>query len=98
MRNKAFQEDHARGRQEIEKLRRICCAEADRARELKYDELSTQQKENLCAVNQLVAQIQELQDKVHSLNDAKEICDLENSEQLWNVPPSLSTQQYSESQ
>ena len=45
MRNGAFQEDRARDRQEIEELRRICCAEADRARQLKFDELPMQQKE-----------------------------------------------------
>ena len=39
---------------------------------MKYDELSTQQKENPSTVNQLLAQIQELQDKVNSLNNAKE--------------------------
>ena len=70
MRNLAFQEDLARDCQEIEELRRICCAEADRARQLKYDELSMRQKENLSTLNQLMAQIQELQDKVKSLNDA----------------------------
>ena len=39
MRNRAFQEDRARGCQEIQELRRICCAEAERARQLKNDEL-----------------------------------------------------------
>ena len=72
MRNRAFQEDRARDIQEIEELRRICCAEADRARQLKYDELSMQQKENLSTLILLKAQIQELQNKVNSLNDAKE--------------------------
>ena len=36
----------------------------------RIDELSLQQKENLFTVDQLMAQIQELQDKVNSLNDA----------------------------
>ena len=40
IRNRAFQEDRARDCQYIEELRRICCAEADRARQMKYDELS----------------------------------------------------------
>ena len=39
MRNTAFQEDRARDCQETEEFRRICCVEADRARQLKYDEL-----------------------------------------------------------
>ena len=72
IRNRTFQEDRARDCQYIEELRRICCAGADRARQMKYDELSTQQKENPSTVNQLLAQIQELQDKVNSLNNAKE--------------------------
>ena len=65
MRNRSFQEDRARDCQEIEELRRICCAEADRARRLKLDELSLKQKENPSTVDQLMAQIQDLQDKVN---------------------------------
>ena len=45
-----------------------------------------QQKENLSTLNQLMAQIQELQDKVKSLNEAKEFCDPENCEQLLDCP------------
>ena len=36
------------------------------------DELSTQQEESKITVNQLLVQIQELQDKVNSLNDEEE--------------------------
>ena len=79
MRNRSFQEDRARNCQEIEELRRICCAEAERARQFKYDELSVQQRENPSAVSQLLTQIQELQDKVKSLNDAKEFYDPETA-------------------
>ena len=57
-----------------------------------------QQKENLSTLNQVMARIQELQDKVKSLNDAKEFCDPENCEQLWIVPRSQSTIENSESQ
>ena len=56
----------------------MCCVEADRARQLKLDELSLQQKENLSAVSQLMAQIQELRDKV-TLNNAKEFHDPETA-------------------
>ena len=63
VRKRAFQEDRARDCQGIEELRRICRAEADRARQLKLDELSMQQRENPSTVNQLLAQIQDLQDK-----------------------------------
>ena len=62
MTNKAFQEDSARSWQEIEDLRKICCTEAERARQLRMDELSTQEEESRSAVNPLVLQIQELQD------------------------------------
>ena len=48
-------EDRAQKSSQIEEWRRICCAEADRARQLKYNELSTQQKENPSTVNQLMA-------------------------------------------
>ena len=59
----------------LEELRRICCAEAERARQLKYDGLSTQKEENPPSVDQLMVQIQELQDKVNSVNDAREFYD-----------------------
>ena len=42
LRTRLFQEDHARDCQEIEELRRICCEEADQARQAKMDELSMQ--------------------------------------------------------
>ena len=54
------------------------------SRQLKIDELSMQQKENPCTVNQLTVQIQDLQDKVNSLNDAPT---LENSESQTNDSP-----------
>ena len=57
MRNTAFKEDRARDYQEIEELRRICCEETDKVRDLKLDELSTQPKESLSTVNQLLVQI-----------------------------------------
>ena len=39
LRNRFFQEDHARDCQEIEELRRVCCEEADRARQARIDEI-----------------------------------------------------------
>ena len=47
LRNRAFHEDRARDCQEIEEIRRIWCAEADRVRQLKYSELSTTERETL---------------------------------------------------
>ena len=72
MTNGAFQEDRATTCEEIEELRKMCCAEAERARQLRSDEFSTQKDESKSTVVQLMLQIQELQEQVSSLNDAKE--------------------------
>ena len=74
--------------QEIEELRRICCTEAERARQLRSYELSTQKEESKSTVNQLVVHAQELQDKVNSLSDVKEFYYLEtaSSSEFSNVP------------
>ena len=55
---------------------------------MKYAELSTQQKENPSTLNLLMVQIQKLQDKVNSFNDAKEFCDPEtaSSSGLYHIP------------
>ena len=74
MRRRALQEYRARSYQVIEELRKICCTEAERATQLKNDELSAREDERRSTVNHLMFQIQEQQDKVSSLNDAKE-CD-----------------------
>ena len=42
--------------QEIEELRRICCEETDRARQLRRDELSMQQERHRTTVSQLFTQ------------------------------------------
>ena len=44
MSNKVCREDRAKDCQEIEELRRVCCAEADRARQLKIHELSVYER------------------------------------------------------
>ena len=46
LRNRLFQEDHARDCQEIEELRGACCEETDRARQARIDELSLHQERN----------------------------------------------------
>ena len=50
----------------------FCCTEAERAQQLRIDELSRQEKESQSTVNQLMVQIQEVQDKVNSLNVSRE--------------------------
>ena len=69
MRNRLFQESRARNCQEIEELRRICCEETDRARQLRIDELYMQQERNPypTTLSQLLTQILDLQNKVNSL-------------------------------
>ena len=74
----------------IEELRRICCAEVEKARQQKIDNLSMRKK-SFSTVTKLLAQIQDLQDKVNSLNGAKEFYDPEtaNSSGVSHVPSQL---------
>ena len=60
MRNRLFLENRAKDCTEIEKLRRICCEETDRARHARIDELSVHQKRDLTIVSQLLTHMQEL--------------------------------------
>ena len=62
----------------IEELNKMCCTEAERAKQLRKDE-TVQEKESKSTVNQLMVQIQELQDKVNSLNDSREFYDPETA-------------------
>ena len=66
LRNRLFQENHARDCQEIAELRRICCEESRRARQARIDELSLDHERNPTTVSQLLTQIRELQNKVNS--------------------------------
>ena len=51
MRNRLFQEFHARDCQEMKELRRICCEELDRARQARIDELSLHQEKKPTTVS-----------------------------------------------
>ena len=53
--------------------------ETDRARQLRIDELSLQQERNPTTESRLLTQIQDLQNKVNSLSDAREFCDPETA-------------------
>ena len=53
-------------------MRKMCCTEGERAKQLRIDALDGQEGESKSTVNQLMVQIQELQDKVYSLNGARE--------------------------
>ena len=79
LRHRLFQEDHARDCQEIEELRRICCDETEHAKQARSEELSMQQQRNPTTVSQMMAQIQDLQNKVNSLSDAREFYDPETA-------------------
>ena len=73
MRNRLCQESRAQNCQEIEELRRICCEETDRARQLmRIDELSMQHEKNLTTGSQLFTHIHDFPNKVNSLADAWE--------------------------
>ena len=68
-------------------------------KQLRIDELSSQEKESQPTVAQLVAQIQELQDEVKSLNDARDFFDLETASSFaLSHPPSQQAYEYSESE
>ena len=76
-RNQLFQETRTKDCREIEELRSRCCQESDKARQAKFDELSTKQQRNPQTVSQLTAPIRELQYKVNSLCDARDFHDPE---------------------
>ena len=78
MRNRHLQESHARDCQEIEELRRICCEEADRARQARIHEMSVHQERHPTPVSQLLTEVQELQNKINSLSDAREFLTILN--------------------
>ena len=61
--------------QEIEELRRICYEEANKVRRLEIEELSLRQERDPNSVSRLLEQLQELQDQVNSLKEAKEFHD-----------------------
>ena len=98
MRNKIFEENRVTDCQEIEELRRICCEETDRARQWKIDEISMQQDRNPSTMSQLLTQIQDLQNKVNSLNDAREFNNLETASSSGTSHFPQPTLEYSESQ
>ena len=93
MRNRLFQENHARDCQEIEELRSICCEEANRARQARIDELSMHQERNPTTVRQMMAQVQGSQNKVNSVSDAREFYDPDSgsSSGASHVPDRTST-------
>ena len=72
LRNRLFQENHARDSQEIQEVRRICCEETEQARQARSEELSVQQQCNPATVNQMMARIRGSQNKVNSLSDARD--------------------------
>ena len=61
--------------QEIEELPRSCCEETGRARQLRIDELSLQQERHPSIASQLLTRSQDLQNKVNSLTDARDLYD-----------------------
>ena len=74
MRNRLFQENHGKVHQEIEE--RICCEVIEQTRQARSEESSMQQRRNPTTVSQMMARIQDLQNKANSLSDAREFYDL----------------------
>ena len=74
MRNRLRYERQVKTNQEIEELQSICNGEANQIRRL-HGELSLRQERNPNTVSRLLKQIQELQDQVNSLAEAKEFHD-----------------------
>ena len=97
MRNRLYQESHTRTCQEIEELRRICCEEADRARQARNDELCLHQEGAPTTVSQLLNSKPGFTEQGEVLVRCKRISRSWHSEQLWSVPRSQSTLGYSES-
>ena len=69
---KVLQEDRMRNLQEMKDLQKLRCTEAERAKHLRIDKISVQERESQSILNHLTFQIQELQDKVNSLSDSRE--------------------------
>ena len=93
LRNRLFQENHAWDCQEIEEFRRICGEETEQARQARGQELSLKQRRNPATVSQTIAQIQDSQNKVNSLSDAREFYDPESgsSSGATHIPDQTST-------
>ena len=93
LRSGLFQENHARDCQEIEELSRRCCEEIEQTRQARSEELSLQQRRNPTTMSQMMAQIQDLQNKLNSFSDAREFFDPESrsSSGATHVPDQTST-------
>ena len=61
-RGRTHQEVQRRILQEMEEMKKICCAEAERSQQLRIDELSRQDTESQSTVFQFTVHIQELQE------------------------------------
>ena len=76
LRNRLFQENHGKVCQEIEE--RICGEEIEQTIQARSEELSLQQRRKPTTVSQMMCRIQDLQNKVNSVSDAREFYDLES--------------------
>ena len=97
-RNRLFRKSCARTCQDIEEIRRICWEEPDRARHLKFDDLSVEQERDPNTVSQLLTVIQDLHNKVNSLSDARDFHDPETASISGASHVSQSALDHSESQ
>ena len=83
--NRIYQEHHARDCQEIEELRRTCCEQADRVRQLRIDELSTQQERKSLHRDSAFVPNSGTAGHCESVNDEKEFHDPETASTSGNT-------------
>ena len=98
LRNRLFQDNHARDCKEIEELRRIDCEETDRARQASIDELSVHQERNPTTVSQFFDSDSGFTEQGKFFDRCKRISQSWIRHQLWSDPRSRSDLYYSESQ
>ena len=77
LKNRLYQENYTRCRQEFQELRKLCSRE-ERLTQHRLEEHSMQQKRDPDTVSQLLTQIRELQGKEDFLSDAREFHDPES--------------------
>ena len=70
----------------IRRVEKLCSGEAQKAKQVRTDELSIQEKESESTVNQLTVQIQVLQDRVNSPNDSRRFYDPATASSSGSIP------------
>ena len=98
LRKSLFRENQAKDWQETGELSGTGCEETDRGRRARIDGVSMHQERNPTTVSQLLTRIQDLQNKVNSLSDARDFYDPESGSSSGMSRVFQSTVKNSESQ